>query len=212
MAMSSIRTHRHASMKQRFHAAIGRDFTSFYGRMQMTCRNSNSIMAVSILTIASLISISASAEQRATVRSDDMRDVLMTAGYASVFGAASGVALLPFLSGGVSSNLRIVAGGASIGFLAGSAFGFYNMTTQSRAYSDNYDYNTPNNETYSLDRDPYRNQDSEPLSAIPSRECKTHEIPTNALIVGCGHRISLNLPLPMIAPQGYTLPVINIRF
>jgi hypothetical protein len=210
--MSSIRTQRHASMKLGFHAVNGRELTSFYGRMQMTCRISKSILAVSTVAIGSLISSSANAEQRATVRSDDMRDVLMTAGYASVFGAATGVALLPFLSGGVSSNLRIVAGGASIGFLAGSAFGFYSMTNQTRAYSDNYDYNAPNNETYSLDRDSYRNQDGEPLSSLPSTECKTHEIPTNALIVGCGHRISLNWPRPLIAPQGFAVPVLNIRF
>lgn len=178
----------------------------------MTCRISKSIFAASIIFFGSFFAMSANAEPRAAVRSDDMRDVLMTAGYASVFGAATGMALLPFLSGSVSSNLRVVAGGASVGFIAGSAFGFYNMTTQTRAYSDNYDYNSRSSDTYSYDRDSYHNQDGEPLSSLPTKECQKHEIPVNALVVGCGQRLSFNWPRPTVIPQGFSLPVLNIRF
>ena len=54
------------------------------------------------------------------------REVFLTAGYSAAFGAAVGAALLPF-SQRPTKNLNLVASGASVGFLAGSLFGFVNL-------------------------------------------------------------------------------------
>jgi hypothetical protein len=163
---------------------------------------------IAATVFCSIFAPNAYAEQRVSARSDDMREVLMTAGYSSLFGAAAGVALLPFLPGGFTGNLRVVAGGASVGFLAGSAFGFYSLSTQSRSYTDNYDYNPPNDETYSMDIE----RNGEPMSSLPAPTCRKKDVPANALVVGCGSQLSLNWPKPLLAPVGVAIPIVSVRF
>lgn len=52
------------------------------------------------------------------------QDLFVTAGYATAFGAAVGVALLAWQDD-PSANLKMVAVGASLGFLGGSVVGSY---------------------------------------------------------------------------------------
>ncbi|NBW81322.1 hypothetical protein EBR21_06160 [bacterium] len=64
------------------------------------------------------------------VNSEQYQELFVNAGYSALFGAAFGTALLPFLPANSLSNLRVIAGGASIGFIAGSLMALYNMRQQ----------------------------------------------------------------------------------
>ena len=67
------------------------------------------------------------AEAQAIVGTEQFHEIFATAGYSGVFGAAIGTALLPFITQNTVSNLRIVSGGASIGFVLGSALALYSL-------------------------------------------------------------------------------------
>ncbi|NRA67060.1 MAG: hypothetical protein HRU19_21405 [Pseudobacteriovorax sp.] len=56
------------------------------------------------------------------------QDLFISAGYGTAFGASLGAAVLPFQSN-PEKNLRLVAIGASIGFIAGSVMGSYLILT-----------------------------------------------------------------------------------
>ena len=76
------------------------------------------------------LSLSPRAEAQALTHSDQYQELFMNAGYSTLFGAALGVAVLPFLPSTSVSNLRVIAGGASIGFVAGSLMALYNFRQQ----------------------------------------------------------------------------------
>lgn len=164
-----------------------------------------SSIALTLTSIATLCANQTSlAQQRVAVKSDDMREVFVTAGYSAAFGAATGVALLPFISGTVSQNMRIVAGGASIGFLLGSALSFYNISANIHAANTR-----PTGPEYSTDEDTrYSSNEHEPLGFAPTK-CTA---PTNALVVGCGNRLSLSWPDVQIAPNSVSVSMLNVRF
>ena len=64
------------------------------------------------------------------VGSQQFQELFTTAGYSALFGAALGTAVLPFVPDNSFSNLRIVAGGASLGFVLGSVMALYGMRQQ----------------------------------------------------------------------------------
>ncbi|NBO37801.1 hypothetical protein EBU99_04365 [bacterium] len=68
---------------------------------------------------------------QALVGTENFQELFTTAGYSALFGAALGTAVLPFLPENSVSNLRVVAGGASLGFVLGSAMALYNLRQQS---------------------------------------------------------------------------------
>jgi hypothetical protein len=165
------------------------------------------LKAIATFAVSLTVMNTAAAQQRLAVKSDDLRDVFLTAGYAAAFGAATGVALLPFLSGSVSSNMRVVAGGASIGFLLGSALSLYNISSNihaSNSRSNNGNF-APDDETvYGINEGP----DAMPMSYHPA-PCK----PTyGALVVGCGSRLSMSLPDVQFTPESVHVPILNVRF
>ena len=64
------------------------------------------------------------------------RDLFVTAGYATAFGAALGAATLSFKTN-PENHLRFIAVGASLGFIGGSALGSYVV------FSPIFSYNEP---------------------------------------------------------------------
>ena len=86
----------------------------------------------------------------------DMQDILESGGYGAVLGAAMGLAILPFVSGDLNQNIRIVAGGASLGFMFGSAYGFYDVERRKQeSYNMNYYPKQTVTPPPTLDYDPY---------------------------------------------------------
>ncbi|MEY2987634.1 MAG: hypothetical protein RJB13_1155 [Pseudomonadota bacterium] len=67
------------------------------------------------------------AQAQAIVGTEQFHEIFATAGYSAVFGAAIGTAMLPFIPQNTVSNLRVVSGGASIGFVLGSALALYSL-------------------------------------------------------------------------------------
>ncbi|MFZ9520220.1 MAG: hypothetical protein ACO3A4_07070 [Silvanigrellaceae bacterium] len=70
------------------------------------------------------------ANAQVLVNSEQYQELFVNAGYSALFGAALGTAILPFLPANSLSNLRVIAGGASVGFIAGSVMALYNMRQQ----------------------------------------------------------------------------------
>ncbi len=85
---------------------------------------------VSFTALAVLAWSTASSPARAQMVSTEERfqDLFVTAGYGTAFGAAFGAALLSFQAK-PDQNLRFVAIGASVGFIAGSLIGSYVIFT-----------------------------------------------------------------------------------
>jgi hypothetical protein len=94
------------------------------------------MMIISALSVLSPVSPQAHAQSVGS--SEQYQELFTAAGYSTLFGAALGTAILPFLPSDSISNLRVIAGGASIGFIAGSLLAFYNMRQQQQHYGMQY--------------------------------------------------------------------------
>ena len=101
-----------------------------------------SFISKTLFLFTFLFPLTAQAQQVYSGGEDDMRDIFVAGGYGALFGATMGTAILPFLSGSPMNNIRVVAGGASIGFMMGSAYGLYNV---SKAQTNSYFNYTPEN-------------------------------------------------------------------
>jgi hypothetical protein len=96
-------------------------------------KNSGSFVCAAALVglIGTVISpFQPEAKAQVLVNSEQYQELFVSAGYSALFGAALGTALLPFLPANSLSNLRVIAGGASVGFIAGSVMALYNMRQQ----------------------------------------------------------------------------------
>lgn len=83
-------------------------------------------LLLSALTLGTLVSETSQAQMITT--EERFQDLFVTAGYGAAFGAAFGAALLSFQPK-PEKNLRHVAIGASVGFIAGSLMGTYMIFT-----------------------------------------------------------------------------------
>ncbi len=63
--------------------------------------------------------------QDAYINEDDAHNIFISGGYGAAFGGAVGLSLLPFTHKTIGGDFQIIAGGASIGFIVGSLYGFY---------------------------------------------------------------------------------------
>ena len=103
------------------------------GSAMKSCKRAfGSTLATTCLFVSSvgLLSFSNRAEAQALVGSEQFQELFASAGYSALFGAALGTAILPFMPDNSVSNLRVVAGGASIGFVLGSAMALYGLRQQ----------------------------------------------------------------------------------
>lgn len=86
---------------------------------------------LSILALSACVGFTApcgsTARAQALVGPEQYQELFVSAGYSALFGAALGAAILPFVPSNSLSNLRIISGGASLGFVAGSVMALYNM-------------------------------------------------------------------------------------
>ncbi|MES2613794.1 MAG: hypothetical protein V4591_00070 [Bdellovibrionota bacterium] len=98
--------------------------------------------------LLALSPLNAYAQQAAYVGDDDVSNVFISGGYGALFGAATGAAMLPFINGSASQNIRIVAGGASIGFMVGSVYGFYSLAKSNKNSYFNYNINQDDDNSY----------------------------------------------------------------
>lgn len=79
-----------------------------------------------VFVLMMLLPLSLSAQVVST--QERFQDLFTTAGYGTAFGAALGAAILPFQNN-PEKNLRLVAIGASVGFIGGSLLGSYIVFT-----------------------------------------------------------------------------------
>jgi hypothetical protein len=96
----------------------------------VVARKVRAILTITVLTGGLVLPLPNTAEAQALSHADQYQDLFMNAGYSTLFGAALGIAVLPFLPSTSISNLRVIAGGASVGFVAGSLMALYNMRQQ----------------------------------------------------------------------------------
>ena len=132
---------------------------------------------------------------------DNFREVFMTAGYSAAFGAAMGAALLPFFPDSPLNNLRYVAGGASLGFIFGSAFAFYNIAQNNRANS----FPSDQDDGYG----PYDNGPGQGYGVAPLKE---EPLPTGALIVGRSTKFAIAMPAIRLGKSQAEMNLFHIEF
>jgi hypothetical protein len=130
---------------------------------------------------------------------DNFREIFVTAGYSAAFGAALGTAILPFFPSQSFSNLRYVAAGASLGFIIGSGFAFYNLSNGGLSI---------NPEPYGDDvQDEQGEQLDENAQTFPKEP-----IPSGALFVGSNGRWGFSSPAIGPMENGAMVQVLNLRF
>lgn len=125
---------------------------------------------------------------------EGFREVFVTAGYSAAFGAAIGAALLPFFPNPSLSSLRYVAGGASLGFIAGSAFAFYNLAGSGPA--NVYPAQEPQDD-FGAD---------ESFDAYSQR---TEPLPSGSLVVGRGDSLGVSFPAFALVGRGAMVNVLR---
>jgi hypothetical protein len=165
-----------------------------------------------LIVVTAFFHFTAQAQQQAYSGEDDMRDVFVSGGYGALFGATMGAAILPFLSGSPMNNIRVVAGGASIGFMMGSAYGLYSVSkSQNNSY---FNYVPENDDNYFYSMPPtIPGQGYVAPKKHEENIVKRRELPkAGALIVGEGSNIGLAFPAFWIGQNQFGFVLASLRF
>ncbi len=156
------------------------------------------------------------AQQAVYVGEDDVSSVFASGGYGALFGAAMGAAVLPFMSNSPMQNLRVVAGGASIGFIFGSAYGFYSLANANKNSYFNYTSQEEDNGNFYYSMPP----------TLPThgaiRSKKNHGkmmasrasriVTKDALFVGSLNNLSISMPDIFISTKAMAFKLLNVSF
>ena len=172
-----------------------------------------SITSKFIIVGISFFHFTAQAQQQAYSGEDNMRDVFVSGGYGALFGATMGTAILPFLSGSPMNNIRVVAGGASIGFMMGSAYGLYSVSKSQNNSYFNYVPENDDNYFYSMPPTIPGQGYVAPKKQQEENIAKKRELPkTGALIVGEGTNIGFAFPVFWIGQNQFGFVLASLRF
>ena len=166
-----------------------------------------------ILILSIMANFKTIAQQNVYTSEDEMREIFSSGGYGALFGATMGIAILPFLTGSFIENIRITAGGASIGFMLGSAYGLFNISKmQNNSY---FNYMPDSDEHYYYSMPPfipsqgYNQNKKETEKSI----AKKRPLPkAGALIVGNGSEIGLAFPTFWVGKNQIGLVVTSLKF
>lgn len=175
-------------------------------------RTKPSFIVKFLIVITGLVDLTALAQQQAYSGEDNMRDIFVSGGYGALFGATMGTAILPFLSGSPINNLRVVAGGASIGFMMGSAYGLYNASKlQNNSY---FNYVPENDDNYFYSMPPTMpGQGYVSPKKQEENIAKKRGLPrAGALVVGEGSNIGFAFPVFWIGQNQFGLVLASLRF
>lgn len=162
-----------------------------------------------------LLTCNSAAAQQAVTSEDDMRDIFIAGGYGALFGATMGTAILPFLSGSPLSNLRVVAGGASIGFMMGSAFGLYNVSKMQTSSYFNYTPENEDNFYYSMPPVVPGQGKTKPTKKEKEEQAlaqKKNAPKVGALIIGDGNELHLGFPAFWVGENEIGFVLASIKF
>lgn len=150
--------------------------------------------ALCVLGASCFTLISGQAKAQAVMQAEDQfQEVFVTGGYSAAFGAATALAIVVFL-GNPEANMRFVLGGASAGFVAGSAYAFYriSLANKATAYPMNYS-----------EEDGY---------LPPSPPAARNEYPTGASINRTSPKYAFGIPRVHFTKEGTELSLLRLKF
>lgn len=144
---------------------------------------------------------------------ENFRDLFLTAAYSAAFGAAFGAALLPFFPGSPQENLRYITGGASVGFMGGSAFAFYNFArmqqNQMTPVDDQSYYGNP---TGSVQMESWKNaslKSQKTFQSVSIRKKSITRKPSGALLVGRNSDFGMAIPAVSVGQGSYGMQLVR---
>lgn len=155
--------------------------------------------------------------QQAIMTEEDMGNVFISGGYGSLFGACMGAATLPFTDGNATQNLRVVAGGASIGFIVGSLYGIYAIANTTRTSYFNYtdpekDDDNGNNYYYSMPETPQTHGKNNLVPQEDEEQNDAQRPMIGALLMGNGKNIGMGIPNVWVGNKAVAIQLAQFTF
>jgi hypothetical protein len=149
--------------------------------------------------------------QNASVSEEDVASVFSSGGYGALFGGAMGAAILPFINKSPTENIRLIAGGASIGFMIGTFFGFYNLSNnRNNSY---FNYNNLNQDEDNYDNNYYYSMPpTYPTEGLNSQPNSENQPMIGALFMKKGSQMGFSIPDFWIGEKSVGLFLADLDF